>query len=142
MYDVLVGADLLGKVEPWGDLTKDVLVGDRFPFATDKVIYEGQEVAAVVAEARWQAQDAIDAIHVEYETLPAVVDPEAAMDPDAPLVQDTIAYEFGAGNTFDAEIGSRSAITTASGSRPLWWYASDSPPAASRGRIGATRLRR
>lgn len=103
VHDVLVGADLVGKVEPWGDLTKDVLVGDRFPFATDKVIYEGQEVAAVVAETRWQAQDAVDAIHVEYQTLPAVIDPEAAMEPGAPLVQDTIAYEFGTGNTFDAE---------------------------------------
>lgn len=101
--DVLVGADLVGRVAPWGDLTKDMLVGDRFPFATDKVTYEGQEVAAVVAETRWQAQDAVDAIRVEYEPLPAVIDPEAAMEPDAPLVQDGIQYEFGDGNAFDAE---------------------------------------
>ena len=100
--DVLTGADVAGKVEPWGDLTKDVLIGDRFPFATDKVAYEGQEVAAVVAETRWQAQDAVDAIRVDYEPLPVVVDPEAAMTADAPIVQDAIAYEFGGGNVFDA----------------------------------------
>lgn len=102
VHDLLVGADLARSVQPWGDLTKDVLTGDRFPFATDVVVYEGQEVAAVAADTRWQAQDALDAIRVVYEPMPPVVDAEAAMEPDAPLVQDTIAYEFGRGNAFDA----------------------------------------
>jgi CO/xanthine dehydrogenase Mo-binding subunit len=46
--------------------------------------YEGDEVAAVVAETPYQAWDALEAIKVEYEILPFVVDAEDALKPDAP----------------------------------------------------------
>src|SRR5689334_2824393 len=97
----LTGADILGKVKPWGDLMQDLLVGDHFPFATDKVLYEGQEVAAVAADTSYQALDALEAIRVEYDELPVVLDPERATAADAPLIQEGIAYEFGEGNIFD-----------------------------------------
>jgi carbon-monoxide dehydrogenase large subunit len=99
--DILTAKDIIGKVEPWGDLMQDLLVGDRFPFATDKVMYEGQEVAAVVAETKYQVQDAIEVIEVDYEELRVVVDPEDAIKKDAPLIQEGILYEFGDGNVFD-----------------------------------------
>ncbi len=54
--------------------------------ATDEVTYVGQAVAMVVAESRYLAEDAIELIEVEYETVPAVVDVDAALAPDAPLV--------------------------------------------------------
>jgi aerobic carbon-monoxide dehydrogenase large subunit len=57
-------------------------------FATDKVRFQGQEVAAVVAEDPYIAHDALELIDVEYEPLPAVVDPHKALDPDAPLIRD------------------------------------------------------
>ncbi|NMO89401.1 xanthine dehydrogenase family protein molybdopterin-binding subunit [Actinomycetospora sp. TBRC 11914] len=101
VLDVLAGAELVGKVKPWGDLMQDLLVGDHFPFATDKVLYEGQELAAVVAGTRYQALDGCEAVAVDLEELPAVVDPEQALRPDAPLVQERIVYEFGEGNVFD-----------------------------------------
>jgi aerobic carbon-monoxide dehydrogenase large subunit len=47
--------------------------------AVDRVRYAGEPVAVVVASDRYIARDAVDAINVEYETLPAVVDPELAM---------------------------------------------------------------
>src|SRR5262245_27277172 len=50
----------------------------RTPLAEDKVYYVGQPVAAVVAESRQQAQDAIELISVDYEDLPAVTDPREA----------------------------------------------------------------
>lgn len=53
--------------------------------ATDEVNYVGQPVAMVVAENRYLAEDAIDAIEVTYEELPAILDPEAALEPDAAL---------------------------------------------------------
>jgi carbon-monoxide dehydrogenase large subunit len=56
--------------------------------ATDKVRFQGQEVAAVVAEDPYVAEDAAEMIEVDYEILPAVVDPRQAFAPDAPLIRD------------------------------------------------------
>lgn len=58
--------------------------------ATDKVRYQGQEVAFVVAEDKYSARDALELISVEYEVLPAVVDAKKAMDPGAPVIRDDI----------------------------------------------------
>jgi carbon-monoxide dehydrogenase large subunit len=101
VLDALCGADLVGKVKPWGDMMQDLLVGDHTPFAVDKVLYEGQELAAVVAGTKYQALDALEEIDVDLEELPALVDPEKAIAPGAPLIQEGIAYEFGDGNIFD-----------------------------------------
>jgi aerobic carbon-monoxide dehydrogenase large subunit len=57
-----------------------------YPLAADRVLYVGEPVAAVVADTSYQAEDALAAIDVEYEPLPAVVDPEAALESDAPLL--------------------------------------------------------
>src|SRR2546426_2657549 len=56
--------------------------------ATDKVRFQGQEVAAVVAETKAQAEDARDAIIVEYDVLPAVISPQQAKEADAVLIRD------------------------------------------------------
>ena len=56
--------------------------------ATDKVRFQGQEVAAVIAETKYQAEDARDAIVVDYEILPAVTSPEGAKAPGAPVIRD------------------------------------------------------
>src|ERR1700716_3829556 len=65
--------------------------------AADKVRYVGEGVAAIVAESRYIAEDARDLVTVEYESLPVVIDPEAAIAPDAPLIHEplgsNIAYE-------------------------------------------------
>jgi CO/xanthine dehydrogenase Mo-binding subunit len=54
--------------------------------ARDKVLYDGHAVAAVAATSPAIAEEAIDLIEVEYEVLPHVIDVEAAMAPDAPLL--------------------------------------------------------
>ncbi|HEV3406345.1 MAG TPA: aerobic carbon-monoxide dehydrogenase large subunit [Candidatus Dormibacteraeota bacterium] len=56
--------------------------------ATDKVRFQGQEVAAVVAETLYQAEDARDAIVVDYDVLPAVTSPEQAKQSSAALIRD------------------------------------------------------
>jgi aerobic carbon-monoxide dehydrogenase large subunit len=56
--------------------------------ATDKVRFQGQEVAAVVAEDPYTARDALELIDVDYEPLPVVTSPDAALQPDAPLIRD------------------------------------------------------
>ena len=54
--------------------------------ATDRVLFVGQAVAVVVARTRAQATDAAEAVDVDYDPLTPVVDPEAALEPDAPVL--------------------------------------------------------
>lgn len=58
--------------------------------AKGKVRYAGDAVAIVIAESRYQAQDAADLIRVEYEPLPAVVNPEEATKDGAPQLFDDV----------------------------------------------------
>ncbi len=56
--------------------------------ATDKVRFQGQEVACVIATDPYVARDAAALIEVDYEVLPAVVNPHRSLQPDAPLIRD------------------------------------------------------
>src|ERR1044072_5293321 len=56
--------------------------------AGDKVRFQGQEVAAVIATDEYIARDALQLIDVDYEPLDAVVNARKALDPDAPLIRD------------------------------------------------------
>jgi len=56
--------------------------------ATDKVRFQGQEVCCVIADDPYIARDGCDAITVEYEPLPPIVNPYQAMEPDAPIIRD------------------------------------------------------
>jgi CO/xanthine dehydrogenase Mo-binding subunit len=57
------------------------------PLAREEVVFAGQPVALVVAESEGAAEDGAEAVVVDYETLPAVVDVEAAMEVGAPLAR-------------------------------------------------------
>ena len=54
-----------------------------YGIATDRVRYVGEPVAIVCATDRYKAEDAMDVIEVDYEPLPAVVDPVEATSPEA-----------------------------------------------------------
>lgn len=56
--------------------------------ATDKVRFQGQEIACVVADDPYIAKDGCEAIVVEYEPLPVIVNPEQARAKDAPIIRD------------------------------------------------------
>jgi carbon-monoxide dehydrogenase large subunit len=56
--------------------------------ATDKVRFQGQEVAAVIAETKYQAEDARDLIEVDYEILQAITSPEQAKESGSALIRD------------------------------------------------------
>lgn len=62
----------------------------RPSLARDEVRFVGDIVAVVVAETRAQAADAADAVIVDYDPLPVVVDPDRALEPDAPVVWENI----------------------------------------------------
>src|SRR5207245_5758803 len=67
-----------------------------YPLARDRARYVGEPIAVVVAESRYGAEDAIEAIEVEYEEVPVVLDPDAALFPGAPLLHDHLASNLAA----------------------------------------------
>lgn len=85
VHAVLTGDELRDATEPMLPGV-DAPQVTRFPMATGVTRYAGEWVVAVVAESRALAEDAAELVMVEYETLPHIVDPEAAMADDAPLV--------------------------------------------------------
>jgi aerobic carbon-monoxide dehydrogenase large subunit len=83
----------------WLEGVKPILQGPRpAALAQGKVHYVGEPVAIVVAEDRHRAEDAVDAIVVEYEPLPVVVDPDEALKAGAIRVhdesQDNVVFSF------------------------------------------------
>jgi carbon-monoxide dehydrogenase large subunit len=67
-----------------------------WPLARGKVRYIGEAVVAVVAESRYQAVDAAEAVVVDYDVLPSVTDPEAAMEDGAPILYAGVKQNIGA----------------------------------------------
>jgi aerobic carbon-monoxide dehydrogenase large subunit len=79
---------------------------------TEKVMYQAQEVAAVVATDRYTAADGVDAVEVEYEPLPVVVDPRKALEPGAPVLR-TDKKDKKDNHIFHWEVGDRAATERA-----------------------------
>ncbi|MGW1807288.1 xanthine dehydrogenase family protein molybdopterin-binding subunit [Streptomyces sp. NPDC002078] len=83
------GADLaegLGSLPCAWPVTEDIVLPEHPPVAVDEVRYAGDPVAVVVARDRYAAADALEAIEVDYDPLPPVLDLEAALAEGAPLV--------------------------------------------------------
>ncbi|MCQ4079577.1 xanthine dehydrogenase family protein molybdopterin-binding subunit [Streptomyces sp. RB6PN25] len=79
-------ADELGSLPCAWPVTADMVHPDHPPLAVDEVRYAGDPVAVVVARDRYAAADALEAVEVDYEPLPPVLDLEAALAEDSPLV--------------------------------------------------------
>ena len=78
VHAVITGADLEARGLAWmPTLSADT----QAVLATDKVRFQGQEVAFVIADDRYAARDALELIEVSYEELPVVVDARTALDP-------------------------------------------------------------
>ncbi|MFD4950678.1 xanthine dehydrogenase family protein molybdopterin-binding subunit [Streptomyces sp. NPDC058451] len=76
----------LGSLPCAWPVTEDMVLPDHPPVAVDEVRHAGDPVAVVVARDRYAAADALEAIEVDYEPLPPVLDLEEALAEDAPLV--------------------------------------------------------
>jgi carbon-monoxide dehydrogenase large subunit len=97
---VFTGAELrnqIGTLPTTAD-NPTLRIPNHYVLAVDKVCYVGEGVAAVVAEDRYRARDALDLIHVEYEALPVVTDPERALAPESPVIHsewpDNLAFRW------------------------------------------------
>jgi len=102
---VLTGAMLEERGLAW----MPTLSNDRQAvLATDKVRFQGQEVAFVVAEDRYSARDALALIDVEYDALPPVVDARTALDESTPVIRDDLEGKRD-NHIFDWEAGDSAA---------------------------------
>jgi len=79
---------------------------------TEKVMYQAQEVAAVIATSRYAAADGVDAVEVDYDPLPVVVDPFKALEPNAPILR-TDKKDKKDNRIFHWEAGDRAATDKA-----------------------------
>ena len=102
---VVTGATLAEKGLAWmPTLSNDV----QAVLATDKVRFQGQEVAFVVAEDRYSARDALELIEVEYDILDPVIDARRALDPEMPVIRDDLEGKTD-NHCFDWETGDEAA---------------------------------
>src|ERR1700710_1403735 len=107
VHAVITGKDLEALNLAWAPtLSADV----QSVLATDKVRFQGQEVAFVVADAGYAARDALELIDVESEQLAPMIDARKALDPGAPVVRDEMAgrtdnhiFDWEAGNAAETE---------------------------------------
>jgi 2-furoyl-CoA dehydrogenase large subunit len=79
---VLTGNDVADRMDPFAVGVQSP--PDYYPIAVDKVRYDGEPVAVVVAEDKYAAQDALQDVTVDYDRLDHVLDEVAATDEDAP----------------------------------------------------------
>jgi 2-furoyl-CoA dehydrogenase large subunit len=94
---VIAGADVTA-------LSASLAVGVKapiacWPIAVERVRYVGEPVAVVVAADRYLAEDALDLIEVDYQPLPAIVDPLAALE-GAPLLHEPLGSNVASDRTF------------------------------------------
>jgi carbon-monoxide dehydrogenase large subunit len=81
---VITGKDLDAYKLAW----MPTLMGDtQMVLPIDRVVYQAQEVAVVLASERYIAADGVAAVEVDYEPLPPVIDPYKALEADSPLVR-------------------------------------------------------
>jgi carbon-monoxide dehydrogenase large subunit len=79
---------------------------------TDTVMYQAQEVAGVIATSRYAAADGVEAVEVDYDPLPVVVDPFKALEPGAPVLR-TDKKDKKDNRIFHWEVGDRAATDRA-----------------------------
>jgi carbon-monoxide dehydrogenase large subunit len=98
---VVTGKEMAGVCTGWvGTLAhfQGMKSAMQRPLAVDKASWQGEPVAAVVAESRAIAEDGVSRIRVEWEPLPVVTDPETALDASTPVIHpelgDNLAFKL------------------------------------------------
>ncbi|MDB5876068.1 MAG: cdhA 3 [Ramlibacter sp.] len=117
---VFTAADLEDRVKPMLATSRmaNYHATAIFALAQGKVRYVGEPVVAVVAESRYLAEDALEFVEIDFESLPTIIDAEAAARPDAPLLHEgagtnvLVAREFKRG---DVDVAMESAAVRVAG---------------------------
>ena len=100
VYAIITGEDVAQSTRPQRGRVPLPNSPRVYAIAYEQVRYVGEPVVGIAAVDRATAEDAADLVHVEYEPLPPVLDPEEALKPDAPLVFEEIGSNVLWHNTF------------------------------------------
>lgn len=118
---IVTGPELAKVMTPWvGVLThlKGLKSAPQYPLAIERACWAGEAVCAVIALTRAQAEDACELVEVKYEALPAITDPETALDKNTPVIHaalgDNLCFErkLDAGNVDKAFAESDAVVET------------------------------
>src|SRR5205814_4259703 len=97
---VVTGPELANVITPWvGLLThlKGIKSAPQYAIAIERACWQGEAVCAVAARSRAEAEDACELVEVSYEALPAVADPETALESGTPVIHpelgDNLSFE-------------------------------------------------
>jgi carbon-monoxide dehydrogenase large subunit len=97
---VVTGPEIASICKPWvGVLAhlQGIKSAPQHPLALERACWQGEAIVAVVATSRRAAEDALEALEVELEELPAVTDMETALDPATPVIHpelgDNLTFE-------------------------------------------------
>jgi aerobic carbon-monoxide dehydrogenase large subunit len=97
---VVTGAEMARVCSPWVGVLEHlpgIKSAPQYPLAIDRACWQGEAIAAVVAESRRAAEDAVELVSVELEELPVVADMETALDPKTPVIHpdlgDNLTFE-------------------------------------------------
>jgi carbon-monoxide dehydrogenase large subunit len=107
---VLAADDIEGRVGPLVGIKAEAEVADGWggnpsglvwrALAKEAVNYVGEAVAVVIGEDGYSAEDGAERVSVEYDTLPAVMDPESALDPRSPKVHENLPSNLSSHTAF------------------------------------------
>ncbi|MBD0337713.1 MAG: xanthine dehydrogenase family protein [Thermoleophilia bacterium] len=102
VYGTLTGDEVAIQTDPFFQISPDPGAKIRdYALAVGKTRFMGEAVVAVAARTRDLARDAAELVEVEYEPLPALVDTERALDPDAPVLHDEMGGNTVYSGVFD-----------------------------------------
>lgn len=102
---VVTGAELAKVITPWvGVLShlKGLKSAPQHAIAIDRACWQGEAVAAIIATSRALAEDAAEALSVDYEELVPVTDMRTALDPDTPVIHSTLGDNLAFERNLDA----------------------------------------
>jgi carbon-monoxide dehydrogenase large subunit len=134
VFAVVTGEDARELTAPLPAFCAEPVV--QYALALDKVRFAGEAVAAVAAVDRYTAEDACALIDVEYEPLPVLTDPLAAMAPSAPKVHDTLPSNLVFEKTLSfGEVAGDFAAADRVIRRRLRWHRASAQPLETAGAV-------
>ncbi|MCI0547973.1 MAG: xanthine dehydrogenase family protein molybdopterin-binding subunit [Candidatus Rokubacteria bacterium] len=134
VYAVITGEDARALSNPVPAFCAEPVV--EYALAVGKVRYVGEAVAAVAAVDRYTAEDAVALIEVQYEPLPVVTDPMAAMAPGAPKVHENLAGNLVFEKTMSfGDVAGAFAGATRVVRRRLRWHRASAQPLETAGAV-------
>ena len=90
---IVTGAQLAERHKPWVGVLKHlqgIVSPPQYAIAVEKACWQGEAVVAILAKTRAEGEDAAEAVKIQWQELPIVADAQTALDPDTPVIHDSL----------------------------------------------------